>query len=483
VSDALSWLSIRELSVLLRRGAISPVELTQHCLARLEGVGRGLNAVVTITADTALREARLAEGEIAAGLDRGPLHGIPYGLKDVVAATGAPTTWGAAPFREQHFEREATIVGRLRGAGAILCAKLATIEIAGGMGYDHPAACLTGATLNPWDMTRWASGSSSGPGAAVAAGALPFAIGSDTSGSILFPAAFTGVAGLRATYGRVSRAGVMALAWTLDRLGPMCRTADDCGLVLEAIAGHDRADPSTLRRSYAYSGRTPRRRGFRFGVIGGADEGIEPEIAANFRASLDILARIGTIETVQLPEFPYGEMVRTIVAAEAYSAFEDFIAAGRTAELTAEKARLFRLASALVPAHDYIRAQRIRRIAAHAFEELAGHYDGLVAPSLGVVAIPADEAFEPNLPAASPRPLNHAGVLAGSPTISVMNGLGAGGLPSGLQFAGASLAENAIIDAAAAFEAEAGLASLRPTFKNAPPGWRETASATEGARA
>ncbi len=483
MSDAFSRLSIRELSGLLRRREISPVELTELCLARLEGVGRGLNAVVTITADTALREARLAEEELAGGLSRGPLHGIPYGLKDIIAATGAPTTWGAIPFREQSFEREAPIVGRLRAAGAILCAKLATIEIAGGMGYDHPAACLTGATLNPWDMTRWASGSSSGPGAAVAAGALPFAIGSDTSGSILYPAAFTGVACLRATYGRVSRAGVMALAWTLDRLGPMCRTADDCGLVLEAIAGHDPADPSSLRRSYAYSGRTPRQRGFRFAVIEGADEGAEPEIARSFRASLDIVARSGTIETVPLPVFPYGEMVRTIVAAEAYSAFEDFIAAGRIVELTAEKARVFRLASALLPAHHYLRAQRIRRIAANAFGELAGRYDALLAPSLGIVAIPADETIEPNLPAASPRPLHHAGVLAGSPTISVMNGLCAGGLPGGLQFASASLAENAVIDAAAAFEAEAGFASLRPIFKNAPPGWREAGTAAADARA
>jgi aspartyl-tRNA(Asn)/glutamyl-tRNA(Gln) amidotransferase subunit A len=170
-------------------------------------------------------------------------------------------------------------------------------------------------------------------------------------------------------------------------------------------------------------------------------------------------------------------MVRTIVAAEGYAGFEDFIIAGRCTELDAAKARVFRLASAAIPAHDYIRAQRVRRIAAEAFASVAGQFDALVAPSLGIVAIPADERFEPNLPAASPRPLNHAGVLAGSPTISVLNGLGAGGLPSGLQFAGVMLAENVVIDAAAAFEERAGHESLRPAFINAPVGFGRVGSA------
>ena len=472
MTEELSFLSIREVGDMLRRRAIGPVELTRHALDRLDTIGRGLNAVVTITEEIALRQARLAEEELSNGVDRGPLHGVPYGLKDVIAAAGAPTTWGAAPFQHQSFSIDATVARRLRDAGAILCAKLATIEIAGGMGYDHPAASLSGATLNPWDLSRWASGSSSGPAAAVAGGVLPFAIGSDTSGSILFPAAFTGVAGLRATYGRVSRSGAMALSWTLDRLGPICRTAEDCGLVLEAIAGHDPADPSSLRRPYAYSTRKPRRLGFRFGVVEGADEGAEPEVARNFRSSLRILEEIGTVEAISLPDFPYPEMVRTIVAAEGYAAFEDFIEAGRTAELDAAKAKVFRLASALVPAHEYIRAQRIRRIASEAFTHLATSYDALVAPSLGIVAIAADAPFEPGLPGASPKPLNYAGVLAGSPTISVMNGLGNGGLPSGLQFAGAILAENAVIDAAAAFEKAAGYRSLRPSFANAPAGWK-----------
>lgn len=161
--DEVAFLSIRELGALLRKGDLSPVDLTALYIERLDGIGRSIRAVATITDDIALREAKLAEAELRGGLDRGPLHGIPYGLKDIVAVVGAPTTWGAAPFRDQFFEREATVVRKLRDSGAILVAKLATIEIAGGMGYDNPNASITGPAANPWDPGRWTSGSSSGP--------------------------------------------------------------------------------------------------------------------------------------------------------------------------------------------------------------------------------------------------------------------------------------------------------------------------------
>ena len=168
--DELAFLPICQLGARLRARRDLPVELAKFYLARLDGVGRRLNAVVTITEDIALREATLAEAELRDGLDRGPLHGIPYGLKDIIATVGTPTTWGAEPFRHQHFEHEATVARRLREAGAVLVAKLATIEIAGGMGYDNPDASLSGPPANPWDINRWTNGSSSGPAAAVAAG-------------------------------------------------------------------------------------------------------------------------------------------------------------------------------------------------------------------------------------------------------------------------------------------------------------------------
>ena len=454
MSDVASgFFTITELGAALRSGQVSAVELATLYLQRLDTIGRRLNAVVTITGDIALREAALVDAELRGGLDRGPLHGIPYGLKDIIATAGTPTTWGAEPFRHQRFEQEAAIVGRLRDAGAVLVAKLATIEIAGGMGYDNPNASLSGPPLNPWNTGRWTNGSSSGPGAAVGAGVVPFAIGSDTGGSIVFPAAFTGVAGLRATYGRVSRFGAMTLCWTLDRLGPMCRSAEDCGLVLEAVAGHDVRDQASLREAYSYRKRAIRHRGFRFGVVDGCCDGAQPEVQANFETSLNILREIGTLEQVELPDFPYAAVASTVVAAEAYAAFDDFIAAGRTIELTARKAHGHRLAAAVLPAHDYIRAQRIRRILSTRFTDLGSRYDALVAPSLGVVASGALDDFEYGLPNASgKRPLNLAGVLTGSPTVSILNGFGEAGLPTGIQFAGVPFAENSILDAATALE-------------------------------
>lgn len=462
MSAELSFLSVRDLGALLRSGETSPIELTKICLERLDSVGRSLNAVVSITEEIALREAALAEAELRDGLDRGPLHGIPYGAKDILTAVWAPTTWGAAPFRNQVLTNEATVVRRLRDAGAILAAKVATVELAGGMGYDNPDASFTGAPTNPWDITRWTNGSSSGPSSVVAAGAVPFAIGSDTSGSILLPAAWTGTAGLRATYGRVSRFGAMTLCWTLDRLGPLCRTADDCGLVLQAIAGHDPHDSSTLRRTYRYERSSYRRAGFRLGLVEGGSEGVETEVAENFSASLDVLQDIAIVDTVRIPDFPYTEVADIIGSAEAYSAFDEFIAAGRTAELTASKAHGHRLAGAVLPAHDYIRAQRIRRRIADGFDTLARGFDALIAPSLGVVASGADQDFEYMLPAAFPRPVNLAGVLTGSPTISILNGFSRDGLPTGIQFAGARFQENAILDVARALEGATGWGQRRP---------------------
>src|SRR5215210_5071251 len=206
----LAFASIRDLGRMLRAGETTPTALAEFFLDRLDTVGRRLNAVATLTRERALGEARVAERELAAGHDRGPLHGIPYGAKDLCAtAPPYPTSWGAAPLRDQQFDRGATVIERLRAAGAVLVAKLAMVELAGGMGYDQPDAAFTGPGLNPWNTEAWSGGSSSGSGSAVGAGAVPFAIGSETVGSILTPASFCGVAGLRPTYGRISRHGAM----------------------------------------------------------------------------------------------------------------------------------------------------------------------------------------------------------------------------------------------------------------------------------
>ena len=237
MADSVVFMPVRELGELVRTRQVSPVELAGTFLDRLETIGPQLNAVATVTRERAIQQARRAEEEIASGLYRGPLHGIPYGVKDLLATSGGiPTTWGAAPFRNQTFDYDATVVRRLEEAGAVLVAKLATMELAAGMGTRYASASFTGPGINPWDRSTWTGGSSNGPGSGVSAGLVPFAIGSETWSSIVSPAALCGIAGLRPTYGRVSRYGAMALCWTLDKLGPMCLTADDCGLVLDAIA-------------------------------------------------------------------------------------------------------------------------------------------------------------------------------------------------------------------------------------------------------
>lgn len=463
-----AFCSVRELGNLLRAGEVTAVGLTRYFLDRLEAVGRPLNAVAAVTPERALEEAALADAELARGLDRGPLHGIPYGLKDIIAAPGAPTTWGAAPFRDQVLGHESTLGERLRNAGAVLLGKLATVELAGGMGYDYPDASLTGPALNPWDTSTWTGGSSSGPAAATAAGVVPFSIGSDTGGSIVMPSAWTGITGLRPTYGRVSRAGAMALSWSFDRLGPMCRNADDCGLVLEAIAGPDPRDPSSLAEPYRYSGRAARRDHFRIGVVAGSFDGVQDEVRANFRSAVASLAEVGTIEEVTLPDFPYAEVADVIMAAEISAAFDDFLDSGKAAELAAAKASFYRLAGTALPARDYIRAQRIRRHIVAALDEVALPFDALVAPMLGIVATPAAESFAGLLGIAYPQQVNLASVTTGMPTVSVPSGRGRGGLPTAVQLLGARLSENALLDAACALEARTGWAAQRPPASSSP---------------
>ncbi|MGB6823247.1 MAG: amidase, partial [Candidatus Acidiferrales bacterium] len=236
------YLPIRELSGRIRARRLSPVELTQSYLERSKQFGSKFNAYVTLTEELALQQAHAAEKEIAAGHYRGPLHGIPYAAKDLLAVKGYPTTWGARPYADQKFDYDATVIEQLSRAGAILIGKAAMIELAGGLGYESADASLTGACKNPWNTDYWTCGSSSGSGAIVAAGLANFALGSDTRGSIICPSTLCGISGMRPSFGRVSRFGVMAIAWSMDKIGPMARTADCCGLILSAIAGHDSKD-------------------------------------------------------------------------------------------------------------------------------------------------------------------------------------------------------------------------------------------------
>ena len=459
MGEELFYQSITELAAKLRAGRLSPVELTESYLARLERHGPRLGAVAHVMRETALREARQAEREMRAGRYRGPLHGIPYGAKDLLATRDAPTTWGAAPYKGQKFDYDATVIRRLRDAGAILVAKLAMIELAGGMGYNQADASWTGACRTPWNADYWSGGSSSGPGAAVAAGLVQFAIGSETSGSIITPAAFCGVTGLRPTYGLVSRHGAMALSWTLDKLGPMCRSAEDCAIVLNAIAGRDPLDPTSRQSNFRYPpaprAARVRPRQLRVAVMRESYEKAQKEARDNFLASLEALKQSlpARVEMdVKLPDFPYGPVVGTIVDAEGASAFRELIESGRVGELASPEGRIGGYQASLVTAVDYLHALRMRAPMRRAWAEMFRKYDLLVAPSRSTVAYPVNKTFDQAWPGVAAQSPIGASNIVGVPAVSVPNGFGQAGLPTGLQLIAPAWGEATLADAAVRYQ-------------------------------
>ena len=459
-----TWLSLPELGRLLRARELSCVELAEHFLDRLERLGSSYNAVVMVLREPALGEARLRDRELRSGKYRGLLHGIPYGAKDLLAAEGAPTSWGAQPYRNQMLRGDATVVRRLRESGAVLVAKLAMVELAGGMGYNQAFASFTGPGRSPWDTARWSGGSSSGSGSAVGAGLVPFAIGSETWGSIQYPAAFCGVTGMRPTYGRVSRHGAMALSWTMDKLGPLARTVEDCGTILAAIAGPDPADPSALADPFTYTaGARPRKRA-RLGLLKGTLNKIQPEVRRNFEDSLRVLAEFAEIvDGLELPDFPYDEMASLVIEAEAASAFEPLFESGRITELTAPEDRIGGYAGQVVLAKDYIRAMRLRRPAAAALDRLLSGVDAIVAPTLPTVAWPIDAPFDKVYPD-YPGGTNIGGPanLCGVPGLFLVNGTGEGGCPTSLQLTGRALGEASLLAVGHRYQQRTKFHRLRP---------------------
>src|SRR5262245_44170749 len=355
ITDDILFAPIREQAALIKDRKLSVVELTEAYLDRLEKIGPKLGAVVTVMRDSALQDARDCEKEIKAGQYRSILHGIPYGVKDLLATKGVPTTWGAAPYKQQVFDYDATVVKTLRISGAVLIATLAMVELAGGFGYRSADASFTGAGRSPWNRNHWSGGSSTGPGAAVAAGLVSFAIGSETSGSIITPSTHCGVTGLRPTYGRISRYGAMALSWSLDKLGPMCRSADCCGLVLKAIARSGPHAPTSVDRPFDHPDQTAKReKKFRLGLVKGALSGLQPDVKKNFEESLKVLREFADIDEkeVALPDLPFGAAIGTIISVEGASAFEELIDSGRTKELQEENDKTGGYPATLIPAVD-----------------------------------------------------------------------------------------------------------------------------------
>ena len=455
VTEELLHAPVTELAPLLRERKITSAALTDAYLERLEKLGPKLGAVVTITKELARKEAAQADAEIKAGKYRGPLHGVPYGVKDLLAAKGIPTTWGAEPYRDQVFDYDATAVRKLREAGAVLVAKLAMVELAGGFGYGHADASFTGPGRTPWNLDFWSGGSSSGPGAATAAGLVAFSIGSETSGSIITPAAFCGVSGLRPTYGRVSRHGAMALCWSLDKLGPMCRSAEDCGLVLAALAGRDPLDPTTADRKFAWPEEVkPDGKKFRVGVIKGAAEHNQPAVKKNFAESLKVLKTFAdVVEDVEFPDLPFGSVIGTIVNAEGAAAFRDLIESGKSKDLRAKRDQWGGYGMSMVLAVDYLQAMRLRVPMKKAMDELYSKFDALVSPSRPTVAYPIDKDFDKAYPGVNyGPPVIPAGNAVGQPALSVPNGFGPNDLPTGIQFTGRVWSEARLIALADAYQ-------------------------------
>ncbi|HEY4742838.1 MAG TPA: amidase [Candidatus Acidoferrales bacterium] len=449
LSDDVLYLPVSELGRRLRARKLSPVILAESYLARSERLNPQLNAYVTLTRDLALEQAHAAEKEIGAGHYRGPLHGIPYAAKDLLAVKGYPTTWGARPYANQTFDYDAAVVERLNRAGAVLIGKAAMIELAGGMGYRFASASLTGPAKNPWNEGCWTCGSSSGSGAIVSAALAAFAIGTETWGSIICPSGFCGISGLRPTFGRVSRYGAMALAYSLDKIGPMARSAEDCGLILAAIAGHDSRDRSSLSEGEAkfeigLAASSPR---LRVGRLTNAWKKCDPEIAGAVDDVFDALKKhVAAIEDAELPAGPFDEVAGVIISVEGAAAFRDLIESGKVAELADPLGRVAGYVNEQIPASDYIRAQQVREICQEGINGIFDTFDVIAAPTLPLAASTLDTNLEKNL--SFPDPLGAIGNLCGLPGISVPCGFTSQKLPIGIQLVARCGNERAVLAAA-----------------------------------
>ena len=443
--------TIEELGAGLRKGEYSSRELAEAYIDRLREVGPDLNAVVTITEERALEAADRADRELDDGEDRGPLHGIPYGAKDLLAAESYPTTWGAEPYRDQAFEEDAAVVDLLDDAGAVLIAKLAMVELAGGLGYEQADASFTGPTRNAWNTSAWTCGSSSGPGAAVPAGLVGFAIGSETFGSILCPASFSGISGLRPTYGRVSLDGAMALSWTMDKLGPMCRSATGCELVLGEIAS---ATPAGIPPIEAEPDLD--REDLHLAVIEGVGEEEQEGVQENYRESLSVLDDVASIETIALPDLPAGSVAGIVIDAEAAAAFDDLVDSGRTSELTAPADRVGGYSQRVVLAKDYINAMRVRAKIQRAMDELLEPFDAVVTPTRNSVASPISGSFVEYFGRFGGPSIESFANVCGLPGVSVPNGFAERGLPTGLAFTARAGNDREVLAVASEYQQLAG---------------------------
>ena len=448
--EEVAFWPVTRLAPLVRAGKIRSVDLTRMYLARLRKLDPSLLAVITYTQERAMEQAERMDREIAAGKYRGPLHGIPWGAKDLLAARGYRTTWGSVPFKEQVIDMDATVVERLEKAGAVLIAKLTLGELAWGDVW------FGGMTRNPWNLEQGSSGSSAGSAAATVAGGVGFSIGSETLGSIISPSTRTGATGLRPTFGRVSRHGAMALCWSLDKLGPICRSVEDCALVFQAILGPDGKDDTVIDAPFHWEpGLDPHK--LRVGYVKSRFEAKpgegQEESHAHDLASLEALRGLGIeLRPIELPSQWPVDALGIILGVEAASAFDELTRSGRDDQLVRQIEQawpnVFRQGQ-LTPAVAYVQANRIRTLLMREMAKLFADLDAYVVPSFG----------GPNLLLTN---------LTGHPAVVVPNGYRKDGTPTSISFIGDLYGEDRVLALARAYQEATGFHRKHPELRNLP---------------
>jgi aspartyl-tRNA(Asn)/glutamyl-tRNA(Gln) amidotransferase subunit A len=469
MNDALHELTVTEAGRLFRSGKLSPVELTQACLDRIVELDPVLNAFIEVTTERALSEAEEAEGELRAGRDRGPFHGIPYGLKDIYETAGIRTTAHSKLFEHHVPDNDCTVQAKLRACGGVLLGKQSTWEFAlGGPSFDLPWP----PARNPWDVARSPMGSSSGAGASIAAGLCLAATGSDTGGSIRMPAAVCGIAGLKPTYGLVSRRGIAPNSFTFDHAGPMAWTVEDCALMLNVMAGYDAADPGSIDRPAVDYGAALSMdiKGLRVGLVRHwyTDEyEAAPSVIATMDASVGLLRELGcTVREVVLPSLrAFGDAKTPITVAEQYTIHETDL---KTRPQDFGRSLRFRiLPGALVRAEDYVQATRWRaELSAEVFETMRDIDILVTAASFQPAPLLVPDE-PPSFFGAKVPSLTSQFNLTGQPALSVCNGFDADGLPLGMQIAGRPFEDATVLAIGHAFEKAAGLRARRPKLDKA----------------
>lgn len=425
----LAFYSIPQLASLIKHRKITSEALTRLYLDRIKRYDGQLQSVITLTEELAIQQAKRADQELAAGTYRGILHGIPYGVKDLLAVPGYPTTWGAAPYSNQLIDATAFVVKRLEEQGAVLLGKLVSGELARGDVW------FGGKTKNPWDLSQGASGSSAGSGAATSAGLVAFAIGTETLGSITAPASRTGITGLRPTYGRISRQGAMSLSWSMDKIGPLARSAEDCEIVFNLLHGKDPQDPSTNKVPFNRVQKAPSE--MKVAYLKKDIESDTTDFGANLKASLELLKSMGVEPNpIELPkDFPY-EVFDIILRAEAGAFFDELVRSGEVDLLTeqGESSRANSLRqSRFIPAVEYLQANRQRTLLIEAMHELFKDYEVIIAPSNR-----GRQLLITN--------------LTGHPAISVPNGFDKKGRPTSFTLLGNLYDEGSILAFARAYQ-------------------------------